>query len=77
MKLDPEHQGAPAPDLVPADWSELQMQLRRRQSSGLHASCQLSTGMRPELGLAAIALAEASRGGKGPKPSSPRSSSAR
>jgi hypothetical protein len=61
MKSDPEHRGAPAPDLVPADWSEFQMQLRRRQSSGLLATCQLSTGMRPELGLAAIALAEASK----------------
>jgi hypothetical protein len=37
------------------------MQLRRRQASGMPAACQYSTGIRPELGLAAIALAEASK----------------
>lgn len=58
---DPERLGAPTPGVVPAEWTGLQVLLRGRQASGLLAACQYSTGMRPELGLAAIALAEAAK----------------
>ncbi|WP_422929834.1 zinc-dependent metalloprotease [Singulisphaera sp. PoT] len=47
-----------APEAIPAEWNGLQVQLRKRQASGLFSSCQYSVGMRPEMGLAAIALAE-------------------
>ena len=49
--------GEPPATLVPADWSSLQVQLRQRQQSGVFAACQYSLGMRPELALAAMALA--------------------
>jgi hypothetical protein len=45
-------------DVVPAGWNDLQMRLRQRQASGRPVTCQYMHGMRPELGLAAIALAE-------------------
>jgi hypothetical protein len=50
--------GSPPATVVPADWSSLQVMLRQRQQSGMLASCQYSLGMRPELALAAMALAE-------------------
>jgi hypothetical protein len=56
---------APRVELVPQRWNELEAKIRRRQSSGPFAACQLSYGMRPELGLAAIAFAEAKDKGKG------------
>src|SRR5205807_758600 len=53
--------GEEVPEAVPAGWSAEQMQLRRRLASGQFSACQFSTGMRPELGLAALALAEAGK----------------
>ena len=38
---------AERPEVVPAEWSSLQVQLRRRQAAGHHAACQYSVGMRP------------------------------
>ena len=49
---------APA-EIVPGNWSGLQIQLHKRQQTGQFAACQYSLGMRPELALAAIALAGA------------------
>jgi len=49
--------GTNIPEVVPAEWSELQTQLRKRQLSGQFSSCQYSLGMRHEMGLAAISLA--------------------
>jgi hypothetical protein len=54
--------GAPMPELVPAGWSAMERQFRRRLSSGRFSACQLNYGMRPELGLAALALAAADKG---------------
>ncbi len=50
------------PEIFPADWSSLQLQLRRRQAAGRFTSCQYSSGMRRRAGLAAIALAEGGSG---------------
>jgi hypothetical protein len=50
-------QGVPQVELIPGDWSSLQIQLRQRQRTGQFAGCQYSLGMRPELALAAMALA--------------------
>lgn len=49
--------GTDLPEAVPAEWSGLQKQLRKRQMSGQFSSCQYSLGMRHEMGLAAISLA--------------------
>ena len=50
--------GTAPPELVPAGWSEFERHLRRRPgAAGRFASCQMNVGMRPELGLAALALA--------------------
>ena len=50
--------GASLPELVPSGWTEFERQLRRRPgAAGRFASCQMSYGMRPEIGLAALALA--------------------
>ncbi len=43
---------------MPAEWSGLRRDLLKRLANGERASCQFSTGMRPELGLAALALAD-------------------
>src|SRR6185437_5181615 len=51
--------GVGQPEVVPADWNSLQTQLRRRQSANLLGACNYSSGMRSELALAAIALADA------------------
>jgi hypothetical protein len=51
--------GEPPTAVVPAEWNDLQIQLRQRQRSGQLAACQYSLGMRPELALAAMALAGA------------------
>ena len=53
--------GAMVPEVVPAEWSGAQVQLRKRRAGGQFTSCQFSSGMRPELGLAAIALADAGK----------------
>ena len=44
--------------LVPAEWSPLQMQLNRRFSQGQSSVCQCAIGKAQELSMAAIALAE-------------------
>jgi hypothetical protein len=62
---DPAQPGARAPEVVPAEWSQFQVQLRKRQAAGAFTACQYSMGMRPELGLAAIALADAAKDGSG------------
>ncbi len=49
--------GETRPELIPSNWNDLEIQLRRRQSASQFNACQLSHGMRPELGLAALALA--------------------
>src|SRR5262249_15582855 len=51
--------GSVRAEIVPGEWSPLQIQLRQRQRSGPVAACQYSLGMRPELALAAIALSGA------------------
>ena len=53
--------GGVRPDVVPADWSGAQVLLRRRLTGGQYFGCQCSTGMRPEMALAAVALAEAGK----------------
>src|SRR5207244_564003 len=62
--LDAATAGTPAPEAVPAGWNEFQVRLRKRQMSGQFSGCQYSLGMRPEMGLAAIALADAARDDK-------------
>ena len=47
--------------LVPAEWSGLRRDLLRRMANGERASCRFSTGMRPELGLAALVLADGAK----------------
>jgi hypothetical protein len=49
--------GGPVPELVPSGRSDLERELLRRHASGRFTACQLHHGMRPELGLAALALA--------------------
>jgi hypothetical protein len=49
--------GTAALEAVPADWNGAQVWLRKRLANGQFLGCQLSTGMRAELGLAALALA--------------------
>ena len=44
--------------LVPAEWSGVRRDLLKRLANGERASCRFSTGMRPELGLAALAMAD-------------------
>ena len=44
--------------LVPAEWSGLRRDLLKRLANGERASCRFSTGMRPEMGLAALAMAD-------------------
>jgi hypothetical protein len=57
LPADPARAGDPRPELVPSGWGDLDLRLRRRQFGGQFTACQLSYGMRPELGLAALALA--------------------
>ncbi|HEV3121310.1 MAG TPA: DUF5117 domain-containing protein, partial [Isosphaeraceae bacterium] len=59
--LNQAQPGAMVPEVVPAEWSSAQVQLRKRLAGGQFTSCQFSSGMRPELGLAAIALADAGK----------------
>ena len=47
--------------LVPAEWSGLRRELLRRMAHGERASCQFSTGMRPELGLALLSMADGAK----------------
>ena len=49
----------------PADWTELQSKLRRRMSANGNAGCQYSCGMQYEMGLAALAMADAGKSGPG------------
>ena len=44
--------------LVPAEWSGFRRELLQRVANGQRASCRFSTGMRPELGLAVLAMAD-------------------
>jgi len=44
-------------ELVPAEWSPLQMQLNRRFSQGQYSLCQCAAGKAQELSMAAIAMA--------------------
>ncbi len=48
--------------LVPAEWSGLRRDLLKRLANGERASCRFSTGMRPEMGLAALAMADGAKG---------------
>jgi hypothetical protein len=48
--------------LVPAEWSGLRRDLLKRMANGQRASCRFTTGMKPELGLAALAMADAAKG---------------
>jgi hypothetical protein len=59
--------GVEIPDAVPAGWGSLQIQFYRRQAAGRFNACQYSSGMRPEMGLAAIALAGAATADDDPK----------
>ncbi len=54
-----QNPSALVPDLIPAEWGTdaAQVQLRRRTMSGQYNGCQFALGMRPELTLAALALA--------------------
>jgi hypothetical protein len=56
--------GTPRPELHPAGWNDLELRLRKRQGASRFTACQLSSGMRPELGLAALALAADSKAEK-------------
>jgi len=47
--------------LIPADWSGLHRDLLERLANGQQASCRFATGMQPELGLAALAMADAAK----------------
>jgi hypothetical protein len=47
--------------LIPAEWSGLRRELLQRLANGERASCRFSTGMRPELGLAVLAMADAGK----------------
>ena len=47
---------------MPAEWSGLRRDLLKRLANGERASCRFSTGMRPELGLAALAMADGAKG---------------
>lgn len=49
--------GEPRVDAVPAAWNDMTLRLRQRQTSSGRFACQYMTGMRAEVGLAAIALA--------------------
>ncbi|MBV8555656.1 MAG: zinc-dependent metalloprotease [Planctomycetaceae bacterium] len=60
--LDPDRQSAPRVQALPAEANPLLTQLRRRQASGLFTGCQYCLGLRPEMALAAIALAERDKG---------------
>ncbi len=53
--------------LVPAEWSGLRRDLLQRLATGERASCRFSTGMRPELGLAALAMADGAKAEPNPK----------
>jgi hypothetical protein len=44
-------------ELVPAEWSPLQMQLNRRFAQGQYSVCQCAVGKAQELSMAAIAMA--------------------
>jgi hypothetical protein len=57
LSADFARNGEAIPEVVPAGWDALQLRLRHRQAMGGLASCRYSQGIRPELGLAAIALA--------------------
>ena len=48
--------------LVPAEWSGLRRGLLQRMANGERASCRFSTGMKPEMGLAVLAMAENAKG---------------
>jgi Met-zincin/Domain of unknown function (DUF5117) len=61
QKLALAQSGPEPPSVVPAAWTGAQVLLRKRLARGQFLGCQLSTGLRPELGLAAIALAEAGK----------------
>jgi hypothetical protein len=61
LKAASQHDG-PTPELVPAESNALPLLLRGQMAHAPFSGCQFSTGMRPELGLAAIALAETPKG---------------
>jgi hypothetical protein len=45
------------PELIPAEWSPIQLQLNRRFSQGQSTVCQCAIGKQQELSMAAIAMA--------------------
>ncbi|HEV3166041.1 MAG TPA: zinc-dependent metalloprotease [Isosphaeraceae bacterium] len=56
-----DNAAAPQVQVVPSQWTGAQVLLRQRLARGQFVSCQFSSGMRPELGLAALALADAGK----------------
>ena len=58
-RLDTPANGRANLAAVPAEWSGLQLQLMQRPGSSRFADCRMSAGMTSELGLAALALADA------------------
>ena len=63
LGVDAEFEGSKQRDLmlVPAEWSGVRRDLLRRLANGQRAACRMSTGMRPEIGLAALALADGAK----------------
>ncbi|MEJ7639303.1 MAG: zinc-dependent metalloprotease, partial [Singulisphaera sp.] len=56
--------------LVPAEWGDAQALLHKRLSHGRMAGCEFNSGLRPEMTMAALALADAGKpadGGKIPE----------
>ena len=47
--------------LVPAEWGDAQALLHERLARGRMAGCEFNSGIRPEMGLAALALADAGK----------------
>ena len=47
--------------LVPAEWSGFRRELLQRLANGERANCRFSTGMRPELGLALLSMADGAK----------------
>jgi hypothetical protein len=63
LGLGAEFAGSKTKDvsLIPAEWSGVRRELLQRLANGQRASCRFSTGMRPEMGLAALALADGAK----------------
>ena len=53
--------GGPDLHLVPAEWGDAQALLQKRLSRGRMAGCEFNSGLRPEMTMAALALADAGK----------------